>query len=461
MKNRRDFLKTSLMGAGAFAFAPYLNAAGSAAAKPSFPKRFVFMRVGNGLFPDKLVLPNLPKNLMQKEEAREAFEVGLDKYELPDYLKCLNDHKENMTILQGMSSKMSMNGHHSYQSIMGLFHAKDANVNTLKRASIDYELSRLFPSPLGHVELSLAGMQSGIVPGWSVPAPYQKNFCYADPITAYNNLFQCVLDPKSMKMDIDMFAHASKTEALKVKSFKGFDNNAQANHVRSLDTIKDSYHKLLGMSAEVAGKMPDRNLIYSKGKAEAFSVDKQEAMAHIAASILTTGLTNSVTYTMDNLDFNNSGLPGLETERIHNHSIGHGNTIKGVTAHEIRKKVRIHHFNQMKLIVEALKAQPEGSGTMFDNTMIMYFPEGGEKHHAEGKQSPWVVMSGKNCSLDIAGRYVRFPSLGNEGHMTLGNWYTSLLNAHGNPIKHYGDLDPTMSKKNLPQEGPIKRFLRA
>ena len=30
-------------------------------------------------------------------------------------------------------------------------------------------------------------------------------------------------------------------------------------------------------------------------------------------------------------------------------------------------------------------------------------------------------------------------------------WYATLLNAHGNPIKHYGDLDPEMTRKTMPQ----------
>jgi hypothetical protein len=45
-----------------------------------------------------------------------------------------------------------------------------------------------------------------------------------------------------------------------------------------------------------------------------------------------------------------------------------------------------------------------------------------------------------------------------EGHKTLGNWYTTLLNAHGNPIKHYGDLDLDMSRLKLDQIGAIQQF---
>jgi len=34
-----------------------------------------------------------------------------------------------------------------------------------------------------------------------------------------------------------------------------------------------------------------------------------------------------------------------------------------------------------------------------------------------------------------------------------------LLNAYGNPIEHYGDLDLVMQRKRLNQLGAIDRFL--
>ncbi|MEM7013670.1 MAG: hypothetical protein AAF585_19540, partial [Verrucomicrobiota bacterium] len=115
--------------------------------------------------------------------------------------------------------------------------------------------------------------------------------------------------------------------------------------------------------------------------------------------------------------------------------------------------------NQIKTIMTKLKEVPEGNGTMFDNTMIMYFPENGETHHGIGTEAPFLIMAGNNCNLDISGRYIRLPFLGIEGHKTLGNWYTTLLNAHGNPIEHYGDLDLEMSRKKLPQTGAIQQLL--
>jgi len=59
----------------------------------------------------------------------------------------------------------------------------------------------------------------------------------------------------------------------------------------------------------------------------------------------------------------------------------------------------------------------------------------------------------------MLGRYIRLPYHATEGHKTLSNWYTTLLNAHGNPIEHYGDYDLEMSRKKLDQRGAIERFL--
>jgi hypothetical protein len=51
------------------------------------------------------------------------------------------------------------------------------------------------------------------------------------------------------------------------------------------------------------------------------------------------------------------------------------------------------------------------------------------------------------------------PFHGTEGHKTLSNWYTTLLNAYGNPVKHYGDLDLTMQRNRLSQEGAIDQLM--
>ena len=135
--------------------------------------------------------------------------------------------------------------------------------------------------------------------------------------------------------------------------------------------------------------------------------------------------------------------------------IGHGKSVGSLAAEEIRRRCRQHHMTLMDRIVTRLKSVPEGDGTMFDNTMVFYFPDGGETHHAHGFEFPFVVLSGSNTPLNIARRYIRLPYWGREGHKTLGNWYTTLLNAYGNPTSHFGAFDLALKGD---QSGPIKEF---
>ena len=457
MFDRKSFIKSTFAGSAALSMAPYVSAAST---KKTSPKRFVFVRFCNGLLPQRLALKNLPDNLAEKEKKKQAYEVDLDKYELSDYLTELTPYKENMCILQGMSSRMAVNGHQSEATVMGLF-GGDHSINSLKRTSIDYELGKLFPSPLGPVEVSFAKNRHGIVPGYSVPAPYQRNICYADPITAYNKLYQCVLDPESLTIDNDVLKGIEQDSYSLSRRRKGADKRAYENNARNFEKIQLRNKELLKMASKVSKFMPDKDMIFKKGVRTTSLVNRHEAMTEMVASILTAGLTNVVTYTIDSLSCPYSGLPGLESTGVNSHHVGHGQSAGGVNSNELRQLIRQHQLRQVKTLIERLKAQPEGNGTMFDNTTIMYFPEGGEKHHANGSESPWVVLSGKNCNLDMSGRYIRMPRHGTEGHQTLGNWYTTLLNAHGNPIHHYGDLDGVMTQKRLPQKGAIKRFIKA
>lgn len=189
------------------------------------------------------------------------------------------------------------------------------------------------------------------------------------------------------------------------------------------------------------------------------TIDRQIAHTEILLSALISGMTNVVTFTVDELGTHYSGVPGIEGESVNLHDVGHGKSAGKLSALEVREEIGRCHMGLIDTIVRRLKSVPEGTGTMFDNTLLMYFPDNGETHHSSGIEWPFVVLAGRNAKLDISGRYIRLPYWGQEGHKTLGNWYTTILNAHGNPIKHFGDLDLGLNKFKLDQTGPIERFL--
>jgi len=456
MTTRRDFLKSSALGAGALAMPASLFAE---PARGNLPKRFIFIRKSSGIRPAEIALPDFSDKDKALDEKKEPLEVDLDKHELPKWLRGLDEHKEHMTILQGLSAKMSENVHWSFSSVMGCFKSNRNTLSAIKRTTIDFELAKLFPSPFGHVELSFAGGRTGIVDGYSAPAPQTRNYCYADPDTARSELFKSVLNPDAVNSDNDMLSFLQSREGLKTAGVLGNERKRQENHIQSIEAIRERNQKLIEISGSLAQHLPELSPVHANGGPNASTPEKQAAMTNVLIAALKADLTNVVTYTIDDLGTPITGLPGNETDRVGIHPLGHDEAFGGVPAWKTREQIRISHVNQIKTIVEALKQVPEGKGSMFDNTMIMYFPENGETHHGVGTEAPFLIMAGSNCNLDMSGRYVRLPYLGNEGHKTLGNWYTTLLNAHGNPIKHYGDLDLEMSRKKLDQLGSIEQFM--
>ncbi len=463
MKTRRDFLKSTVLGAGALSLTPFLDSFGATTAGAGFPKRFVFIRKSNGERPNEVALPTLSEKDKALEAKKQPLEVDLRNHELPLYLRALDKHKANLCILQGLSCMMSENGHYSYSSIMGAYKSNRNSLSGIKRATIDFELAKLFPSPFGHVELSLTGdyskYRTGIVSGYSASGPHQRNYCYADPQTAFNELFRAVTNPGAVNSDNDMLNFLESEESFKERILLGYEKQKLSSHITSIEGILSRNEKLSKMAGSIAKRIPQIGNIHADGGLNASSPEKEEAMTDILIAALITGLTNVVTYTIDELSTPVRGLAGNESDRISIHAIGHNESYGGVPADKIRENIRIGHMRQVARIVERLKAEPEGKGTMFDNTMIMYFPEGGETHHGWGFEAPFVILAGNNCNLNMAGRYIRLPYHGTEGHKTIGNLYTTLLNAHGNPIKHYGDLDLEMSRKKLDQSGAIKRFI--
>ena len=461
--SRRQLLKTTALGGASLAFTPSFNhlMAAPASAASDQPHRFIFIRKSNGNLTQQFGLPSFSSDELKKHEEKQAFDVDLAKHELPEWLSTLDEYKDNMSILHGISMSVSGGGHYSYSGCMGAYKAGRDILSNIKRATVDFELAKLFPSPFGHVEMSLAvphgrDHRTGIVSGYSAPAAKQRNYCYADPMTAYQELFKSVTNTEEVASDIALFDYLHEQENRRLKGLDGDERLKISDQVASLQSIRDRNTKVDSLGDKVKQHLPEIDPIHEGGGEDATLPQKQVAFTDIIVGAMASGLTNVVTYTIDDLGTDIPSLPE-NNQKTSIHQIGHGGQISG--AANMRNAIKSHHMKQVKTLVSQLKAIPEGNGTMFDNTTIIYMPETGSGHHGPDTEAPMVIMTGKNSKLDLAGRYIRLPFHGTKGHKTLSNWYTTLLNAYGNPVEHYGDLDLTMQRNRLEQTGAIDRFL--
>ncbi|MEZ5302000.1 MAG: hypothetical protein R3F11_15350 [Verrucomicrobiales bacterium] len=70
---------------------------------------------------------------------------------------------------------------------------------------------------------------------------------------------------------------------------------------------------------------------------------------------------------------------------------------------------RTQHMALVDKIVTRLKSVPEGGGTMFDNTMLFYFPDGGRRTTRTAPNSRSSSCMHDNARLNLGRRYIRLP----------------------------------------------------
>jgi hypothetical protein len=469
MKNRREFIRNAFIAMGGLSLPgviPNLSAAQTSVVKgEKAPMRFIFMHRGNGLFPKSVVPPSFGPKEMALENRNEAYEVDLQKHTLPAWMGPLEKHKDNLTLLQGISGKMCTTGHHSWCSSLGVYKANE-RLSSIKWATVDFELAKLFPSPLEHIELACfptgggnaRGSLDGIAKGFSARGAQQPNYAFGSPKIAVEEIFKSVANDKNAQIRYQLerkvleFAAGNQTEL--AKHLAGIEKSKVGNYANSIEDIRERNRKVDLMSDVVRQHVPKLEDKYLSEELNTF--DRQVGHVEVLLASLISGLTNVAAFTVDELGHEYTGITGIEGEKVNMHDVGHNKSYGGVDALGIRDLANAHHMTLMDRIVTRLKSVPEGKGTMFDNTMVFYFPDNGETHHSHGTEFPFVILAGSNTKLNLGRRYMRFPYWGTEGHKTLGNLYTTILNAHGNPIKHYGDMDTTLK---INQTGPIMELM--
>ena len=475
--DRREFLRNSLFGTatmawmsptGANPWLPRPLGTGRSHAPDRPPTRFIFMHRGNGLWPRVMVPPSFSTEATRKEKRKESYEVDLDGHELPSWLTPLQQHVSNLTLLQGLSGKMCTTGHHSWCSSLGVYKANE-RLSSILWATVDFELARMFPSPVGHIEMACfptgggnaRGSLDGIAKGFSARGPRQPNYAFGSPFVALEELFRSVSKDATARqryeLDRRLLTFVAHNEGDTAALLNGHEKAKVQGYADAVQNIRDRNAKIDAMADRIRRHVPTLD----PGLTDAMTTfERQVAHTDVILGALISGLTNVAAFTVDELGHRYTGITGIEGEKVNMHDVGHGKSFGGVDAAEIRARARTHHMTLVDRIVTRLKSVPEGDGTMFDHTMVLYFPDSGETHHSHGTEFPFVVVAGDRVGIDLRRRYIRLPGYGQPGHKTLGNWYTTLLNAHGNPVEHFGAKDVGLDKFGIDQRGPIEQFLR-
>ena len=434
-----------------------LHAAG---VQEQLPKRFVFIMKSSGIIPDAIIPPGLRQEVSDKSKFASA---SLEGQSLTPCMKELEPYRDQLSIVNGLSGKMCKGGHSSWFGAMGVYKTGGEHESgVILRATADARLARLFPAPFNHVGLALRGkvmsteMNGTLYPGISASGPNAELPFQGSPDLAYQSLFGSAVSNSELEKKrygleenlLDFMVDDIKTLNQKLP---GSEREKMNHYLNAFEELQVRRSKLVSMKDQVEVNAPEFTNKFTSEVAEV----RQEAHCDLIAASLIAGLTNVATLRLDNISTYYKTL-GLSDRSVH--GIGHKEVSNGKTESESRDIIRTWHFKLIANLARKLKAVPEGDGTMLDNTMIIYMSDSGDAHHGTLNQWPFVVVGGCAGKLKLPGRYIQYPDYQQAGHKTIGNWWTTILNAYGDPIEHFGNLDLTLKQNGVQQEGALSEI---
>jgi len=469
--SRREMLRTLALsaGAGAGALAPFLthmraHASGDAA---QLPKRFVFLSRQNGL--PRYGFDPAGMEARMAEQGREPFArfytQPLADLELNASMASLAPFKDRLNLVQGLSARMLTGAHTGSYGALGAYRCgeRDAPLGE----TVDAVLAKAFPTIFSHLGLAMDFPGRYIInPRLSASGVNEPLSYYADPMGAYKDLFGVVTGGAAIQTELDLERNLLDFVADDIRrvnrELPAAEREKLGYYLGAFESLQQRQVQIAQRAEAIRRGAPDCDNKYTSQ----VETDRLEAHFDMAAASLITGLSQVVTVRMDKLDHRYTGL-GLGEKSVH--EIGHladdpkpgrdENFTDGMGGREARAVIRTYQMQLIASLAQKLDAVPEGDGTMLDNTLIVMFSESGDNHHPSYANFPVLTLGSLGGAIRT-GQYIQYPSprSGSADQRTLGNFYSTLLHAAGQPQDGFGQPDRNLGD-TINQQAPLPELL--
>jgi len=446
--NRRSLLKGVTLGAGAIVLQPVLRSLAAQAAGESSPCRIVFFIEGNGMSPDHIQ----PQGLERPDKGSDKLiDQSLAKYTLPDCIAGLTPFKDRVTIIQGLSHKIaSGRGHSPEYGSLGCYSGALGPVGQ----TIDAALASHLPSVISHLGLALTPSPDQIVDySISVTSKGKPLPFHCQPELAFQSLFGSAAGGEAAKIPFlrkNLMDYMSADIRRVQSQLAGPECESLDRYLEAYESMRERHDGIVGMRDRLRANMPNPDKFKSPAE-----TDRLEAQCDMAVGALLSGLTNVVTISAcagnKYMEWKNLGIS------LRTNAIGHGGGENGKTSDELLREIRKFHVERIAALAKKLDAVKEGSGTVLDNTLIVYMSDYGDRHHPSYLQWPVVLLGNLGGRLKTNGRFLEYPSYGKPRHRTIGTFYTALLHAIGDRREQFGNIDLAIDREST--TGPLAEIL--
>ncbi len=421
------------------AMLPIKNAHGQAA-KP--PLRFVAFITTNGVFPQRY-WPRLPGEAMyplDKTPTRDFFS-GVQAADSTDYLfapslKPLSRHRKDLLIVEGLDASGGP-GHDQWPSVL------TGRTGRNKGISLDQAIANHIAGDTKFKSLNLGVRTANGVPFscYDVDQPaLQEN----DPQAIFDRVFAEVSPPDPIVIE------RLRTERKSVLDSALADIGDLQKRVGAADREKlqnyfDSIREVESRLTSAAGGLSCARPVLEPGQEQWWKNDDNipkamNAQFDMLAMAFACDLTRVATLSFGNANCDVT-LPAIGVKTGF-HTLGH-EPDSNFAAWDDVGKIDIWNAEQLAAFLDRLKAIPEGDGTVFDSTVVVWLNEMTRGDHHTGNIPH--VMAGSAQGYFKTGRYLRLPRGGEPTHRPYpkGRWSNdfklSVLQSMGVQATTFGD----------------------
>ncbi|MEZ5384099.1 MAG: DUF1552 domain-containing protein [Prosthecobacter sp.] len=439
MISRRKLLRHMAATAGAAFGSPLLPNIGQAASRVSGggPKRVIFFMQNQGFDPATCVPAGMKSS------------GSLAKVKLPEPIEALEPFKERLHIINGLHGMHTSPSHSAFFGALGGYRGSDGVPPSA--STIDYELSKVLPETLlPHLCIGMDSMENmkakPTVANLSASGAGQPIFMHSNPNHLYQMLYGGISDGdirKQHEARSGMFDRIEQLAAAHGKALPMADQQRYGQYVQGFRDINGLRTRLGGVSDHLRNFAPKVDDRYTRPE---FETDWHDVLLDLGVSALKAGITSVLTIGSGRGEiFGSWKGVGVEEQ---GHNLGHMKQ----PDNPIWIKIRQYNSRMLVKLMEELESVPEGSGTMMDNTLIVYTSNNADAQHTSGAN--WPVMLLGNCGG--AFKTGCFTQL--DGKRPINALYSSILTASGVECDRF-NMSEKMAAKFDSGIGPLKEVL--
>lgn len=432
--DRRSVLRTMAAGAGT-ALLPNLSL--GAPSSSGGPRRVIFFMQNQGFDPATCI----PVGMKNSGSLARAV--------LPEPIQALEPFKDRLHVIAGLHGKHTSPSHSAFFGALGGYRGSDGVPPS--GATIDHVLSEKLPETLlPHLCIgmdSIENMRSKpTVANLSASGAGQPIFMHSNPNHLYQMLYGGIStgDIRSQhEARSGMLDQIEKLAAAKGAGLPSGDVQRYGQYVQGFNDINGLRERLGGISDHLrhfAPKVDDR---YANPE---FETDWHDALLDIGVSALKSGITSVLTVGSGRGEIFGA-WKGIGVDQ-QGHNLGHMKQ----PDNPIWIKIRQYNSRMLVRLMEQLESVPEGSGTMMDNTLIVYTSNNADKQHTNGAN--WPVMLLGNCNGAFkSGRFTQL-----DGTRPINALYSTILESVGAGSERF-NMSEQMAAKFDSGTGPIRELL--